>query len=88
MTPDTLTFAFAAALLLSLALRYWLATRQMRHVAAHRNQVPAAFVGAVTLQAHQKAADYTMAKGRLGLIGMALSAACCWAGRYWAGSIC
>ena len=75
MTPDTLTFAFAAALLLSLALRYWLATRQMRHVAAHRNQVPAAFVGAVTLQAHQKAADYTMAKGRLGLIGMALSAA-------------
>jgi hypothetical protein len=61
------TLAFAAALLLpALAVKFWLATRQMRHVAAHRHQVPAAFAATVTLEAHQKAADYTLAKGRFG----------------------
>ena len=43
MQSDTVTLLFAAALLLSLATKFWLATRQMRHVAAHRDQVPAAF---------------------------------------------
>ena len=73
--PSLFPYVFAAALLLSLAVKYWLATRQMRHVAAHRHAVPAAFASTVTLQAHQKAADYTLAKGRLGLLSMALSAA-------------
>lgn len=63
-----MTAAFVAALLLSLATRLWLATRQMRHVAAHRGAVPAAFAASVPLEAHQRAADYTLAKGRLGLI--------------------
>ncbi len=75
MSSPALTLAFSAALLLSLLVRLWLATRQMRHVAAHRNQVPAAFQGAVSLQAHQKAADYTLAKGRFGLITMAFGTA-------------
>jgi STE24 endopeptidase len=60
--------AFAAALLGSLTVKFWLASRQMRHVAQHRGQVPAAFVGTVTPEAHAKAADYTLAKGRFGLI--------------------
>jgi len=63
-----MTAAFVAALLLSLATRLWLATRQMRHVAAHRGAVPAAFAASVPLEAHQRAADYTLAKGRLGII--------------------
>ncbi len=63
-----MTAAFVAALLLSLATRLWLSTRQMRHVAAHRGAVPAAFAASVTLEAHQRAADYTLAKGRLGLV--------------------
>ncbi len=67
MNPTFLTLAFAAALLLSLFTKLWLATRQMRHVARHRNAVPEAFAGTVTLQAHQRAADYTLAKGRFGL---------------------
>ncbi len=71
MSPHALTLAFATALVLSLAIKLWLATRQMRHVAAHRNQVPAAFAAAVSLAAHQKAADYTLAKGRMGLLSMA-----------------
>ena len=70
-----LTLAFAAALSLGLLLKFWLATRQMRHVARHRGAVPAPFAGRIPLAAHQKAADYTIAKGRLGLLEMALSAA-------------
>ena len=70
-----LTLAFAAALLLSLATKLWLATRQMRHVAQKRGAVPAAFTGTVTLQAHQRAADYTLAKGRFGLWTTALGSA-------------
>jgi STE24 endopeptidase len=75
MDPTFLTLAFAAALLLSLLTKLWLATRQMRHVAMHRNAVPAAFAGTVTLQAHQRAADYTLAKGRFGLWTTALATA-------------
>ncbi len=75
MQSSDLTLAFAAALLLSLAIKLWLATRQMRHVAAHRAQVPAAFAATVTLQAHQRAADYTLAKGRFGLLSTAFGSA-------------
>lgn len=75
MHATLLTFLFAAVLLASLAVKYWLATRQMRHVAAHRDAVPAAFAGAVSMAAHQKAADYTLAKGRFGLVTTAFGAA-------------
>jgi STE24 endopeptidase len=47
----------------------------MRHVAQHRDAVPAAFRGTVTLASHQKAAEYTLAKGRLGLIATAFGSA-------------
>ena len=70
-----LTLAFAAALSLGLALKFWLASRQIRHVARHRSTVPPAFAERIPLAAHQKAADYTIAKGRLGLLETALSAA-------------
>lgn len=75
MQAQLLTLAFAAALLLSLAVKFWLATRQMRFVAAHRDQVPAAFAATVTPEAHRRAADYTLAKGRLGLLSTALGTA-------------
>jgi len=71
MASSTVTLAFAAALLLSLAAKFWLATRQMRHVATHRAQVPAAFAATVTPEAHCRAADYTLAKGRFGLLATA-----------------
>ncbi len=70
-----LTSLFVAALLVSLAIKYWLATRQMRHVAGHRDAVPAAFAATIPLAAHQKAADYTLAKGRFGLLSTAFGAA-------------
>jgi STE24 endopeptidase len=74
MSDSTFSLLFAAALLASLAARFWLATRQMRHVAAHRDQVPAAFAGTVTLQAHRRAADYTLAKSRFALLASAFGA--------------
>ncbi len=71
MQSSTFTLLFAAVLLASLATKFWLSTRQMRHVAAHRDQVPAAFAGTVTLDAHRRGADYTLAKGRFGLLATA-----------------
>jgi STE24 endopeptidase len=68
MQSSALTLLFAAALMASLLVKFWLATRQMRHVAAHRDLVPGAFAQTITLAAHQKAADYTLAKGRFGLL--------------------
>lgn len=67
-----LTLAFASAMVLGLALKFWLATRQVRHVARHRAAVPAPFAERIPLAAHQKAADYTITKARLGLLEMAL----------------
>ena len=70
-----LTVVFAAALLLGLMLKFWLATRQIRHVAGHRAAVPPAFAATMPLAAHQKAADYTVAKVRFGLLETAVGAA-------------
>ncbi|PJI96689.1 STE24 endopeptidase [Acidovorax sp. 69] len=67
-----LTLAFAMALVAGLALKFWLASRQIRHVARHRATVPAPFAQHITLAAHQKAADYTVTKGRLGMLEMVL----------------
>jgi STE24 endopeptidase len=69
------TTAFAAALVLGLLVKFWLASRQVRHVARHRGAVPAAFEHKITLAAHQKAADYTIAKARFGMVEMAWSTA-------------
>lgn len=73
--PLILTYAFATALTIGLVTKFWLASRQIRHVARHRDAVPAAFATTMTLAAHQKAADYTVAKVRFGLAETAWSAA-------------
>ena len=63
---------FAASLLLGLMLKVWLLGRQVRHVAAHRNTVPAPFASRIDLASHQKAADYTIAKARMAVITTAV----------------
>jgi STE24 endopeptidase len=68
------TLLFVAALLLSVALRFWLATRQVRHVARHRGAVPEGFADRIGLAAHQRAADYTIARVRLGIVETVVSA--------------
>jgi STE24 endopeptidase len=70
-----LTFAFAAFLVAGLMVKFWLSTRQLRYVARHRDAVPAPFAATVSLAAHQKAADYTVAKSRFGLLETAFGTA-------------
>jgi len=72
---NAFTLAFLAALALATATRIWLALRHIRYVAAHRERVPAEFAETVPLPAHQKAADYTRARTRLGIVDALVSAA-------------
>jgi STE24 endopeptidase len=60
------TLAFAAALLGGFLIRSYLSLRQTKHVAANRHAVPKAFADKVSQANHEKAADYTLAKSRLG----------------------
>jgi STE24 endopeptidase len=66
---------FLTFFVLTLALRFWLAARQLRHVKAHRSAVPAEFAAKISLEAHQKAADYTAAKTGFGLASLVFSSA-------------
>ena len=68
MQSMSFTLGFIVLVVSSVLAKMWLSSRQMRHVATHREQVPAAFADTVPLAAHQKAADYTLAKSRLGLL--------------------
>jgi len=74
MNASLFTSIFLAALAISLVLRFWLAHRQRRHVLEHRSAVPAHFSTRISLAAHQKAADYTVARNRLGLVEITLDA--------------
>ena len=69
------TLVFAAVLVLGLLAKFYLASRQIRHVAQHRDKVPAAFAATISLEAHQKAADYTVTKTRFGMLETAFGTA-------------
>lgn len=62
------TLTFLVALGLSLTLQIWLSRRHIAHILAHKAQVPAAFSDKISLSAHQKAADYTVAKTRTSIL--------------------
>jgi STE24 endopeptidase len=74
MPAQYFTFLFVGLLLLTLSLRFWLTSRQIRHVLAHRQAVPPQFAERIPLAAHQKAADYTVARSKFGLLTMAVNA--------------
>ncbi len=83
LSPDysfIFTVVFAAALVVGLLTRFYLASRQIRHVAQHSDCVPDPFASTISLDAHQKAASYTITKARFGLLEMAFGAAVllCW----------
>ncbi|WP_374407672.1 M48 family metallopeptidase [Hydrogenophaga sp.] len=69
------TYLFCALLVAGLVVRTVLASRQIRHVMRHRDQVPPAFAATIDTQAHRKAADYTVAKARFGMLEAAVEAA-------------
>ncbi len=77
MTDYSLVFTlvFSAALVLGLLVKFYLSSRQIRHVSRHRDVVPSAFAGTISLAAHQKAADYTITKARFGLLELAFGMA-------------
>lgn len=90
-----LTLLFLGMLLISTAIELWLVQRQIRHVGNHRGQVPAPFNEQVSLEAHQRAADYTLSKARLGryelvygaliLLGLTLGGGLQWLDTAWRG---
>ena len=67
MTVTAFTALFVVFVLAAVAWRVWLGVRQARHVMRHRDQVPADFVALIPIDAHRKAADYTLDKQRLAL---------------------
>ena len=64
----TFTLIFLLFLFAATVVQLWLSLRQKQSVSTHRPAVPAAFAGKITLAEHQKAADYTLAKGQFGRI--------------------
>lgn len=60
MQQFSLLFVFA--LLISLLIQLWLSARQKKSVVSHRGAVPDDFAEHISLESHQKAADYTVAK--------------------------
>jgi STE24 endopeptidase len=75
VSATVFTIVFALALAASLAVRLWLAVRQVTFVREHRDRVPDAFATRIALPAHQKAADYTVAKQRLSMLHTVVDAA-------------
>ncbi|MDP1635367.1 MAG: M48 family metallopeptidase [Gallionellaceae bacterium] len=74
MTALQFTYLFIFALFLNMAIKLWLAFRQLNHVAAHRDEVPAAFREKIDLADHQKAADYTRAQVHFGVANVMFDA--------------
>jgi len=62
------TTVFLSFLAASVLVRLWLSQRQIRHIRAHRNHVPAAFADRISLEDHQRAADYSCSKLRVGRV--------------------
>jgi STE24 endopeptidase len=75
LQASVVSLVFCGALLASLVVKFWLASRQILHVHRHRGTVPAPFDATISTSAHQLAADYTLAKTRFGLLSEALGAA-------------
>ncbi|MBL6987987.1 MAG: M48 family metallopeptidase [Methylobacter sp.] len=94
---NSFTIIFLIVLTLSFSVQFWLARRHADYVAKHRSAVPDAFKDSVSLEAHQKAADYTLEKSRLGdvdsilgvvmLLLLTIGGGINWAFEFWASLI-
>ncbi len=74
MTASLFTTLFVVFLLMASLSKLILMGRQIRHVERHRQAVPEAFTQTISLDAHQRAADYTVARARLGMIDIVVTA--------------
>ncbi|MDY7578190.1 M48 family metallopeptidase [Herbaspirillum sp. RTI4] len=75
MSSLVFSVLFCAFLLLSLTVRFWLGSRQIRHVLLHRDAVPQEFAEKIPAAAHRKAADYTVSKTKFGMLTLGINAA-------------
>ncbi|HEY8101685.1 MAG TPA: M48 family metallopeptidase [Burkholderiaceae bacterium] len=66
---------FVGFLAITVIVRFWLGSRHIRHIQAFRGAVPAQFAEKIPLAAHQKAADYTIAKTKLSLVMLLVNTA-------------
>ena len=69
-----MTWTLVGVLIANLLTKLWLNNRQIKHVIRHRSEVPKAFAETISLEAHQKATNYTLAKAKIGLIDLAIDA--------------
>ncbi|MGF6700172.1 STE24 endopeptidase [Paraburkholderia sp. MM5496-R1] len=69
------TALFVLAVVAMVGTKLWLASRQIRFVVAHREQVPSQFANTIALTAHQRAADYTVERTRLAMVEIVVGAA-------------
>ena len=74
MNSVTFSVFFIGFLLMTLVVQFWLGSRQIRHILLHRAAVPQEFATKIPLEAHQKAADYTIAKTKFGLVSLLFNA--------------
>ncbi|MFZ6724518.1 M48 family metallopeptidase [Undibacterium sp. MH2W] len=74
MNSVTFSVFFVGFLLTTLVVQFWLGSRHIRHILQHRATVPAEFAAKIPLDAHQKAADYTIAKTKFGLVSLLFNA--------------
>jgi STE24 endopeptidase len=72
------TALFLSLLILTTAIRLWLGRRHIAYIQSHRHAVPAAFAGDISLDAHQKAADYSSAKTKLVMTESVVQAILLW----------
>jgi STE24 endopeptidase len=73
------TALFLSLLLLTTVIRLWLGRRHIAYIQSHRHEVPAAFAADISLDAHQKAADYSSAKTLLVMTESVVQAILLWA---------
>jgi STE24 endopeptidase len=67
------SYFFIVALIGAISLQLWLIARQKNHVSKYSDTVPEAFANKISLEAHQKAANYTIAKLQVGKIELIYS---------------
>lgn len=74
MTAPVLTGLFVALLVATTAFKFWLSRRHASYVRAHRTAVPSDFAGRISIESHRKAADYTIARGKLSRVEIGVDA--------------
>ena len=69
------TYIFLFSLCLGILIQWILVQKHINCVCSNRNNVPEAFNEKISLEAHQKAADYTEAKVKTGLVELVIGSA-------------